>query len=82
MIVVGAGRPGRTSLGIFLPWPPHRQVSTFTSEGVGGLCSSPLPVLLIPRAPRCLPVRAEMVDTWIWPTVATSRTGGSSLVPQ
>ena len=34
MIVVGAVRPGRTSLGIFLPWPPHRQVSTFTSEGV------------------------------------------------
>ena len=36
MIVLGEGWPRRTSLGIFLPSPPLRQVSTFTSVGRGG----------------------------------------------
>ena len=36
MIVFGAGRAGRTSLGLFLPCPPRRKVSPFTSGGGGG----------------------------------------------
>ena len=31
MILLGAGRPGRTSLGLIMLRPPWRQVSTFTS---------------------------------------------------
>ena len=36
MIVFGAVRPDRNSLGLFLPWPPRRHVSPFTSGGGGG----------------------------------------------
>ena len=35
MIVFGAGRTGRTFLGLFLPCPPQCQVSPFTSGGGG-----------------------------------------------
>ena len=35
MIVLGAGWPGRTSLGYLLPWTPPCQVSPFTSMGGG-----------------------------------------------
>ena len=43
MIVFGVGRPGRTSLGIFLPWPLHHQVSTFTSGRGGVVMPRPSP---------------------------------------
>ena len=84
MIVFGAVRPGRNSLGIFLPWTPRRQVPPFTSGGGGGgmLCSAPPPVRLPPRDLRCLPVLAERVDACLRPPVTTSHTGGSSLVVQ
>ena len=49
MIVFGAVRPGRNSLGIFLPWTPRRQVPPFTSGG-GGLCYVPP----LPRYVSCL----------------------------
>ena len=42
MILFGAGRSGKTSLGLFLLQPPRRQVSHFTSEG-GGLMFRPSP---------------------------------------
>ena len=38
MIVLGEGWPEGTSLGLFLPRPPRRQVSPFTSVGAGGCC--------------------------------------------
>ena len=83
MIVLGAGCPGRTSLGIFLPIPPHCQVSPFTSLGGGwGAHSSPPVVLRPPQDLLCLPVWAERVDAWIFPHVSTYRTSGASSPPQ
>ena len=58
MIVLGAGKLGRTSLGIFLPRPPHCQVSPFTSLGGGwGAHSAPprgAPPSSGPSGPACL----------------------------
>ena len=60
MIVLGAGWPGRTSLGIFLPRPPHRQVSPFTSveRGRCGVFNPPPPRGTLPSSgpsgPACL----------------------------
>ena len=90
MIVLGAGWPGRTSLGYLLPWTPHCQVSPFTSMGGGGRgrCIppppplSPPPLLILPRDPRGLPVWAERVDFWIRPPMSTSCTGGASSATQ
>ena len=81
MIVLGAGRLNRTSLGRFLPWSPRRQVSPFTSRGWGGTFCPP-PLLLLPRDPQGLPVWAERVDAWLRPPVLTSRTGGALSLPQ
>ena len=66
MIVFGAARPGRTTLGISLTWPPQRQVSPFTSGGRGVvLYSFPPLVLLLPWYPRCLTILAERVYAYL-----------------
>ena len=89
IILLGAGRSGRTSIGLFLPRPPCRQVLPFTSvcvclwgggEGGGAFC--PPVVLCPPREPRGLPIQSERVDTCLQTHVSTSRTGGASSPPQ
>ena len=81
MILLGTGWPGRTSLGLFLPSPPLRHVSPFTSVGGGrGSCGAFCPpvVLQSPQDSWGLPVQAERVDTCIQTPVSISRTGGAS----
>ena len=48
IIVLGAGWPGRTSLGIFLTWTPRPKVSPFTSVW-GRVCGLPS----VPLGPAC-----------------------------
>ena len=56
MIVFEAGRPGRTSLGLFLLWTPCCQESPLTSGGGGVVVCSPPPVTSLasgPSGPAC-----------------------------
>ena len=82
MIVVGLGRPGRTSLSIFLLNPPSRQVSSpLTYWGGGGVRYIP-PVILRPLwVPLSLLILAERVDVWLLLPLSTSHTGGATSPP-
>ena len=84
MIVLGAGRPIRNSLGLFLPRPPRRQVFPFTSLGVRGGYSAfrPPVVLCPPQDPQGLLVLEDRVDAWLRLPASTSHTGSASSPPQ